>query len=681
MKSICCVGHTSHTLESVQHGDHVCCFYRDDEELRNLLVPFLADGIANNEKVQYAATNKEEGDKVIRWLQEEHCVDTSACMETAQLCILYPEDAYLKGNAFKVDSMIQLVESSVRDALASGYSAYRGAGNMAWAMCMNSLSMSVSLREVVAYEAALNRLFQVDNFKCIGLCLYDMRVFPASELLYVLTVHPYVFYNTKLCDNFYYIPPEDFFGSQSKPSATLFRYLQNLDERQQIEDELKLAKESAEETTRAKSSFLATVSHEIRTPMNGVLGASELMSQTALTTQQRELLDIIHKCGNHMLRLIDHVLDMSKIESGKLTLHIMPFALLQCVFDAITVCISSVQRKGLRIIAKRQCAGLPTHVDGDCTRISQILINLITNAVKFSDEGEIVIEIEAQYTPNADPNVPSRSVLTFSVSDNGVGIPEDKIPSIFDPFTQLTGSATAHRGGFGLGLTITKKFVEVMGGDIVVLSPGKLSDKNGSTFIFTFPTNGTGLITSENPGENGANMSGSVILFDSQYNNSVPPVSMSPVLPEREVVTLAVESSERLPQLDVLIVEDNVINRKIMVKMLTSCQVAQISFDIAMNGQEAVQHALTKQYDLVLMDLHMPIMDGYTASKEIRQRMCPNRGPLIIAITAAMLDDTKETCAKFGIDGVIPKPVTAVTVKKLVQHAIKHKDYVYPKFL
>ncbi|MDN5330467.1 MAG: hypothetical protein PWP35_2254 [Bacteroidales bacterium] len=382
--------------------------------------------------------------------------------------------------------------------------------------------------------------------------------------------------------------------------------IRDITERKQREKELIEARERAEAATRAKQQFLSVMSHEIRTPLNGILGTINLLVQEDPRPDQMEYLKTLEFSGNHLLSLINDILDFSKIEANRIQFESVSLEIREVVENLLKIFSFKAQDKGISIFCEIDPA-IPQFVKGDPIRLNQILNNLIGNALKFTEKGGITVRVKVNgnITPHEIP-------LYFEVIDTGIGIPEDKTEIIFDMFSQADANTTRRFGGTGLGLAITKKLVELQGGSIGVRS--KLGE--GSTFYFN--------------------------------------LNFKPVTEESGDIEKPADFLESLQGVRILLVEDNKINQMIAQKFLTRWGA---SIDLAENGLEALNKIQTQNYDIVLMDLQMPELDGYQATRRIRQMPDEYFQKIpIIALTASTMAEVKESLEKFGLDDMITKP-------------------------
>jgi signal transduction histidine kinase/streptogramin lyase/ActR/RegA family two-component response regulator len=391
------------------------------------------------------------------------------------------------------------------------------------------------------------------------------------------------------------------------------------------------AQKAADKSSMAKSTFLATMSHEIRTPLNGVLGMAGLLSKTTLDAEQEEYTAAIVTSGESLMSVINDVLDYSKIESGKLELEQHEFDLRKCITDVFSIFASKVAEMDIKLLSAIDDS-IPAYIVSDSYRLKQILINLVGNGIKFTKQGSVTVK--AFYNKKDDRNIK----IYFEVIDTGIGIEPSQLDKLFKPFNQIDSTITRKFGGTGLGLVICERLIKLMGGNIAVDS--KLAE--GSCFKFEIDCLSSNADLDSN---------GHLALRDSVHT-------------DRQA--LSADFALAYP-FRILVAEDNLMNQRLIMRITSKLG---YKADLAHNGQEALDLIREKDYDLILMDVQMPELDGLQATKIIRQRYGPL--PLIMAMTANAMDDDFERCIKAGMDDYISKPLNIeLLLKKLI--TLNHK--------
>jgi signal transduction histidine kinase/CheY-like chemotaxis protein len=409
-------------------------------------------------------------------------------------------------------------------------------------------------------------------------------------------------------------------------SALMLLAVVNYRERGQMLEKLKIANEAAEAASRQKSMFLANMSHEIRTPMNAILGMTQLALETQFGHEQREYLRLAHTSASELLVLLNDILDLSKVEAGKLELRVESFAVRQCAEGVIRTLELRAREKGIEV--RLYCDdALPEYIRADQHRLRQVLFNLIGNAIKFTDRGKVSILVKVE-----------RDFMHWVVRDTGTGILPEHQYRIFEPFVQADGTITRRHGGTGLGLAICAELVRKMNGTIWVESPwlNEIDEEpvKGSAFHFQIP-----LEVGEPPLEAEAK-----------------PVGSTP-----------------LPgPLRILVAEDNQINQKLITRLLAKDGHA---VTIVSNGEEVLDVLDRQQVDIVLMDVQMPVMDGLEATRRIRSKEQGTAMHLkIVAITANALDGDRDKCIEAGMDDYLTKPIHISELREILKYTGKNVD-------
>jgi PAS domain S-box-containing protein len=480
------------------------------------------------------------------------------------------------------------------------------------------------------FNRAFENLFGIERGAWIGKNVFDLVPGEAATLMHNKDMELFAsgdvqtyeaqFTNRKtgqVRDGLYWKAP---LTSADGQVTSLVGTILDITEKNLFEQELRDAKRTADAASQAKSDFLANMSHEIRTPMNGVIGMTDLALDTELNQTQREYLSIVKNSAQTLMVILNDILDFSKIEAGKLNIESIEFGLLSTINETLKALTARAEKKGLTL-QRHMASNLPAMVRGDPVRIHQVLTNLCDNAIKFTASGHVLVGLQAKNLPDGVVE------LHFRVQDTGIGIPADKQSGIFAAFSQADSSTTRKFGGTGLGLTICARLVALMGGRIWVEStPGQ-----GSTFHFTVHVQAIAPVVA------------SVSQANAALKDATTPTANS---------------------LHILLVEDHPINQMLATTLLTKWG---HKVELAQNGQEGVDKFATQAWDLVLMDMQMPVMGGLEATRIIRASERDGQHTPIIAMTANAMEADRQACMEAGMDDYLAKPFNAKALQALLE--------------
>jgi signal transduction histidine kinase/ActR/RegA family two-component response regulator len=610
---------------STSPKDHYVQFYESDGFLAQSTSQFIVSGITNDEGVIVVATP--EHISLIKDILLTR-IDLAKAIRSQQLLFL---DAQTTLDLFMVEGLPQedlyynIIGGAI-DNMALSFPVIRAYGEM-----VNLLWEKGNLQGTIALEELWNKLAKTRRFSV--LCGYSMENFDRE-------IDGVAFKDVCNCHSHVH-PAESFLSRDENDEYRRLiaemqqknRALQTeVSERREIENELQMAKDAAENASDTKSRFLANMSHEIRSPLTAILGFAELLKDPRITEDKRaNYLEVITRNGRQLSVLINDVLDLSKVEAGKLDIELIPMTLDAVVADVVGMFRPQAIAKGLVLRVFTSPADFPERFCSDPTRIHQILTNLIGNAVKFTQAGEIKISFSSKIDPTN-----GQTILGVRIDDTGIGMEADQEPKIFQAFIQADSSTTRKYGGTGLGLALSRRLANALGGDVVLL---KTEKNKGSSFFFSFAAN---LLELSNKQQ----------LLTPSFED------------EKSSKARSALSGTRI-----LLAEDSEDNQMLIRQFLSA---AGASIEIAENGSVAVEKALQSDYDIILMDVMMPVCDGYEATRRLRS--IGFRKP-IVALTAHALREECERSYSEGCDEHLTKPINwrllISTIEKLV---VKNKS-------
>ena len=581
-----------HALGDISWGSHFCHFYFDQMDLVDTLVPYFKAGLENHEQCLWVTSQPLLAHEA-RTLLKKAVPRLQEFEENGQIEIINYQDWYLRHGRTDADVTLQSWVDYQYRALEKGYKGLRLTGNTYWLEKDDWAAFT-------EYESKVNATFS--RHRIVGLCSYCMDRSGSRDVFDVVRNHDFALLRQ---DGQWELLESVKARSENGNLQTLNR---------ELKSSLKQAQKAAESASRVKTEFLANMSHEIRTPLGAILGFSDLLKESDLSDQdKKDFIEVIQRNGTALSRLVDDILDIAKVEADMLKIEKLSFSPIELLEEIVAIFIPSTRMKSVTIRTEFS-PRFPATIQSDPTRLRQILINLIGNAVKFTDKG--TISIQAEFVAKPQPKI------LFRIQDQGIGIHKEHQPSLFQAFKQADGSMTRRFGGTGLGLYLSRRLAQALDGDVVL---EKSAPGEGSVFVATIGVDAAELTEGSPAGERAAE-------------------------PQRE-----------LEGYRILIAEDLADNRLLIKHMLRSTG-AQCTF--AKDGREAVAMASDQEFDLILMDLQMPTMDGYSAVEILRKSGL--RKPIIALSAHAMLEDRIKS-GLAGFDGHVTKPILREELMKALK--------------
>ncbi len=615
-------------ISAVPWGTHFCLFYQTKQDLIDILLPYFKAGLENNEFCIWV-TSEPLDEIEVREAIGRALPHFDRYLERGQIEIVPYTGWYLKHGSFNLQRVLNAWIDKLNQALLKGFDGLRTAGNITWLEKGN-------WRNFIDYEEAMQKT--IGQYQMIALCAYSLDNCGASELIDVFSQHQSGFIRR---NGKYELIESSERKRERKAEGRIEEHSNELEKRnEQFREESRKTKEDegktrqyakelrmvnlrlkaetkrAQEADRLKSQFLANMSHEIRTPLAVIDGAIHLLQKISPSLEQRQLLAMVRDSDKQLLQLIEPILDLARIEARQAKVVKKEFLLKETVKNIISGFEFEARKKGLEI-EMTYPPHLPSMISTDEEKLTQIISNLISNALRFTEKGKIEIRL----------NKGSNSSIRFSVEDTGIGIPEEKLPLIFSKFYQMNGATGRERGSVGLGLAIVKELIDLLGGKMEVKS--KLG--KGSLFCFSLPCVS----------------------------------SKERVVPDRDGSGTPSKTEERVKKgVNILIAEDDSSTYDIIRRFLEGCTTSR-----AVDGEDVLKKIKEKSYDMVLMDIRMPKMDGLEATRRIREK---DSDLPVIAVTARTFKADRDKCLAAGCNDYIAKPIAPQKlIAKINQYAVR----------